>query len=1033
MTDLKVKVFVSFSHEDERLRVELAKHLKSLERQGKVELWYDGKIEPGTEWLKELNSQLNSADIILLLISSSFVDSDFCYLTELEQAKKRHDAGDARIIPIFLRWIDLNALEGTPLQTLQGLPEPNNPITSWEDQDKAFAHVATAIRKVVTEVQQKKEAEQARQAEETRRSPMRSQVSDAHYIERDQAKKLLQRFAIALEQPQDNPLLFNIYGIGGVGKTTLLGRLQDAHTSEVDFLGVCFAKTAGIETPLKLMRKLHKQSMELLGSEASSDSFTQWEKMFTSALFELSQRSIDGGVASSEESRKITSWFERFIWLGSTNLTSTSNIAAMGDDAEGLQEWIQQRVRNHPATKDRLELQLLMLEPVLKLTQAFAESLMQVAQVRERSLVLVLDTYEKAQAYLSQWLWQYLVEDTSLSSASVRIVVVGRRSLQADEGWRKLNQDRKLLYEVLLQKFDRKDTEHYLKQIGIQNGGTCAKIHKATQGLPYYLDWVRRQREQGEELDFSKGNQAIAELLLQGVDSRLKKILQVVACCRWFDLAMIRYLLGSNGLGLQQDDEEPERYFDWLKRSDFIEFTRGHYRLDDVTRDVFRQSYFLDDQNQFRRTNALLADYFKQQANEIFDSQCLLPDPYEDEEWRGLMSENLYYSLFGKGKEGLRQYIEQVFTAAYLGQPDVFIVPFAFINVEINEENQNLLPQATDKFFKTSGTALRFGWFLLGTPPKSYKLTFKNEDSLSEKSIEERLERIENSLQTLLEFLSNVPDGFGKTVGLMYKSLRCNRHQEMSNSLLQAQSMTGQILTHCRPKLLQRIFSNLGLFLRRIERYQDSLDCYEKALELDQYSVLTFRSQGNTLCDLERYNEALESYQKALDLDSKSSSAWSDRSHALRSLRRYDEALSNSERALEVDDKHLDALNAQALALSLLKNFEKATAFIDKAISLDSQEVLYKANRGIILARSGRYTESLAECEHAIHQDPKNESGYYAKACCYALQGETEQAIDSLRAAIDIASSRSRREARQNPDFDSIRDDERFRALVHLN
>jgi len=92
--------------------------------------------------------------------------------------------------------------------------------------------------------------------------------------------------------------------------------------------------------------------------------------------------------------------------------------------------------------------------------------------------------------------------------------------------------------------------------------------------------------------------------------------------------------------------------------------------------------------------------------------------------------------------------------------------------------------------------------------------------------------------------------------------------------------------------------------------------------------------------------------------------------------------------------------------------------------------LLYRANRGIILARAGRYTEALAECEQAINQDPKQESGYYGKACCYALQGEIRQAIDNLQKAIDIAPRRSRREAKQNPDFDSIRDDERFRALM---
>ena len=122
MTDIKVKVFFSYSHEDESLRDELAKHLKPLERQNKIETWHDRKIDPGTDWRKELDGQLNSADIILLLVSPSFVHSDFCYCTELEQARNRHDAGEARIIPIFLRPLDLEALEGTPLQTLQGLP-----------------------------------------------------------------------------------------------------------------------------------------------------------------------------------------------------------------------------------------------------------------------------------------------------------------------------------------------------------------------------------------------------------------------------------------------------------------------------------------------------------------------------------------------------------------------------------------------------------------------------------------------------------------------------------------------------------------------------------------------------------------------------------------------------------------------------------------------------------------------------------------------------------------------------------------------
>ena len=193
MTDIKVKVFFSYSHEDESLRDELAKHLKSLERQNKIEPWHDRKIAPGTDWRKELESQLNSADIILLLVSPSFVHSDFCYCTELEQARKRHDVGEARIIPIFLRPLDLEALEGTPLQTLQGLPEPSKPITKWDNRDEAYVEVARGIRAVVKEIQQEKETRQAAQSQAAQSKDLMRQsarLPDDRYIEWNEMKGL---------------------------------------------------------------------------------------------------------------------------------------------------------------------------------------------------------------------------------------------------------------------------------------------------------------------------------------------------------------------------------------------------------------------------------------------------------------------------------------------------------------------------------------------------------------------------------------------------------------------------------------------------------------------------------------------------------------------------------------------------------------------------------------------------------------------------------------------------------------------------
>jgi len=100
---MSFKVFISYSHKDKAFRDELANHLSNLRRQELISDWFDGDIIPGTEWKKQILEHLNTAKIILLLISADFMASDFCYSIEMKQAITRHDNNEARVIPIILR------------------------------------------------------------------------------------------------------------------------------------------------------------------------------------------------------------------------------------------------------------------------------------------------------------------------------------------------------------------------------------------------------------------------------------------------------------------------------------------------------------------------------------------------------------------------------------------------------------------------------------------------------------------------------------------------------------------------------------------------------------------------------------------------------------------------------------------------------------------------------------------------------------------------------------------------------------------
>src|SRR5262249_6530577 len=80
-----VRLFYSYSHKDETLRNELETHLKLLQRQGLLETWHDRKIEAGEEWKQKIDTNLERADIILLLVSADFMASDYCYEKELKR------------------------------------------------------------------------------------------------------------------------------------------------------------------------------------------------------------------------------------------------------------------------------------------------------------------------------------------------------------------------------------------------------------------------------------------------------------------------------------------------------------------------------------------------------------------------------------------------------------------------------------------------------------------------------------------------------------------------------------------------------------------------------------------------------------------------------------------------------------------------------------------------------------------------------------------------------------------------------------
>jgi tetratricopeptide (TPR) repeat protein len=143
-----VEVFFSYAPADEEWRSELEKHLSLLQRKGLISTWHNRKVSLGTEPAREIDTHLQTSQIILLLISSDFMASEYCWGVELKEAMRRHRAGTACVIPILIRPVDWKE---APFGQLQVLPRDGRAVTSWPNRDEAFTQVAEGIRQAVAE------------------------------------------------------------------------------------------------------------------------------------------------------------------------------------------------------------------------------------------------------------------------------------------------------------------------------------------------------------------------------------------------------------------------------------------------------------------------------------------------------------------------------------------------------------------------------------------------------------------------------------------------------------------------------------------------------------------------------------------------------------------------------------------------------------------------------------------------------------------------------------------------------------------
>jgi hypothetical protein len=137
------RLFISYSHKDEKHVDRLHVHLTQAVRDEVFQCWYDREIDAGGEIDGEITRQLELADIFLAVVSPDFLASSYCYDSELASALSRRIAGTMIVVPIIVEACDWKS---SPLGRLKAVPHDGRPIVEWPNENSAFLAVVDALR-----------------------------------------------------------------------------------------------------------------------------------------------------------------------------------------------------------------------------------------------------------------------------------------------------------------------------------------------------------------------------------------------------------------------------------------------------------------------------------------------------------------------------------------------------------------------------------------------------------------------------------------------------------------------------------------------------------------------------------------------------------------------------------------------------------------------------------------------------------------------------------------------------------------------
>ncbi|MBE9097002.1 tetratricopeptide repeat protein [Tychonema sp. LEGE 07203] len=225
------------------------------------------------------------------------------------------------------------------------------------------------------------------------------------------------------------------------------------------------------------------------------------------------------------------------------------------------------------------------------------------------------------------------------------------------------------------------------------------------------------------------------------------------------------------------------------------------------------------------------------------------------------------------------------------------------------------------------------------------------------------------------------------------------------------------------------IWHNRGLTLIDMGLYDKAVQSFDRSLSLHPEVAGAWYNRGNALLELKLYHQALNSFDRAIEFNPDDAKTWYNRGLAANSMGLYKQAVASFGRSIALKPGGTEAVGERRVALAKLVGLNQRNAKFTPA-SEPAVDYLIWYNLGVELARKCRYSEAIACYETTLEINPDFANAFYNQACCYALLGFVDLALDNLQRAVEFIPNLYRELALADSDLSCIWKQERFEALI---